>query len=136
MNGARLSEALQVADAEHNLRAAARIFRNEIENVLRIEEDKQQLSKGSWVRNVGEFLAKLYPLARLSLQVTGALAQVTSNFLNIYPDNKGSKFHTCERRCRYAANNFAGSSLYRLCRNSDIRLPITKAPAGMISFFS
>jgi len=119
LNDTELSEALDIANAEHDLGAAACTFRNEIKKVLRIEKDKQLLSKGTWVRTLEEFLIKLYPLARLSLRVTGALAQVTSILLILKSDNKGSQFHAYERSCRHIRNNFTGSSLHFNCGNFD-----------------
>ena len=69
--------AIQTADREHDVRISARIFGNEIVNVLRVAEETQQLSKAKWTGRLGNFLTKLYPLAMFSLRFTSVIAEVT-----------------------------------------------------------
>jgi intracellular sulfur oxidation DsrE/DsrF family protein len=72
--------AIQNADNVIEIRDSARIFTKEISNVLRITKEKQKTSDAKWTGIVCNFMSKLYPLTRLSLRLTSAIAEVSIHF--------------------------------------------------------
>ena len=70
--------AIQKAKSEKEIKRSAKIFGEEIARVTRIAGDKRVASEMTWRGRVGSFVTKLYPLARLSLRLTGSIAEVLS----------------------------------------------------------
>jgi len=70
--------AIQKADAGNDIKQSAKIFGDEILRVSRITGDKLETSKAKWTGKVGTFITKLYPVAKLSLKLTSAIAKVFS----------------------------------------------------------
>lgn len=69
------NEAFNNSQAEVDIRKAAQTFGNRIWTVLkRVEKN----TEAKWTTRLGEFLTKLYPLARLSLVMAGGIADVLS----------------------------------------------------------
>ena len=68
--------ALQTVQVEQDIRFAAQIFGKEIRRVLEKAVEKHDCSNKSWTGVITNFLAKLYPFIRLSLCITGAIAEV------------------------------------------------------------
>jgi hypothetical protein len=68
--------AIRTADRQQDIRSAARLFGEEIANVLRITQEKKRLVDTKWTGRLTNFLTKFYPLARLSLSLTSAIAEV------------------------------------------------------------
>jgi hypothetical protein len=60
---------LAKAEKEEDINRSAEIFRNEISITLSTIERKRNLSRAKWTGRLGEFLAKLYPVARFSLAI-------------------------------------------------------------------
>lgn len=73
---AELEIAFGAAQGQENIQRASTAFSNCIWNVLRTVEEKRKLAKGKWTTKLGKALSKLYPIARLSLGVTAAVADV------------------------------------------------------------
>jgi hypothetical protein len=63
------------SQAEVDIRKAAQTFGNRISTVLRKVDKKTEVK---WTTRLGDFLIKLYPLARLSLAMAGGIAEVIS----------------------------------------------------------
>jgi hypothetical protein len=101
-----VDSAIQKAEAEEDVRKSAHVFGREITNVMRLFEQKESLSKGKWTSRVGDFLTKLYPVARLSLQLTGVIAEVLSPHWVVL--RIGRKFYAIERRSRWIRSDIAG----------------------------
>jgi hypothetical protein len=76
LNRDDLGCAMQAACVVGDLRASAATFEKEIQKIMQI---KVQLKNGNWSERFTSFLGKLYPLARLSLGLTSAIAGVLSN---------------------------------------------------------
>jgi hypothetical protein len=72
--------AMKAADVVGDLRASAATFEKEIQKVIQTKVQKNQLKKAKWMENFTSFLGKLYPLTRLSLELTSVIAGVLSNF--------------------------------------------------------
>ena len=80
----QVDHAIQKARAEENIKRSAEIFGAEIAAVMRVTDEKQKRSKEMWKGRVGSFLTKVYPVVRLSLQLTSAIAEVSSLQLNVF----------------------------------------------------
>lgn len=70
--------AFQKAEAGGNVRQSAEIFRHTVWATVRTVENKQKYVQQKWIAKVGNFLTKLYPIAKLSLGLAGAIAEVSS----------------------------------------------------------
>jgi hypothetical protein len=70
--------ATQEADKLSNIRESAHFFAKEIHSVLQFTEGKKKVSDAKWTGIASNFLSKFYPLARLSLRLTSAVADVRS----------------------------------------------------------
>jgi len=69
-------QAIEKAGGERDIKSSAAIFGKEISATLRATEKKRDLSNSKWVGKLGSFITKLYPVARLSLALAGAAADV------------------------------------------------------------
>jgi hypothetical protein len=74
--------ALVKAEAEQDMRKSAQLFGQEIGNLLRSLGTKNPGSTDAWSDRLASFLSKLYPLAKLSLSLTGAIAG--AGFVYVY----------------------------------------------------
>jgi hypothetical protein len=83
----QVNEVIQIAEAENDTRLSAHIFRKGINSTLSLSGRKRQMSKDKWITKVCEFVTKLYPIARLSLRLTSAIADVFIMFE--CPDPRG-----------------------------------------------
>lgn len=68
--------AFQKAGGQQNVKGSVQVFRAEILSVMRTMERKDHAIKAKWTGRVGNFLTNLYPVARLSLQLTSAISEV------------------------------------------------------------
>jgi hypothetical protein len=70
--------ALQNAALEEDLVRAAALFANQIKATMAATETKKHFRKSHkhWLHTFERFLARLYPVARFSSRLTGALAEV------------------------------------------------------------
>ena len=66
-------------DAEIDIRQAAKAFGYNVKMVLDTVEQKHKIRQENWSTKVGSFLTKCYPIARLSLELAGAIGEVTSS---------------------------------------------------------
>ena len=73
-----IQQALDIAGKEKDIKRSAQIFSAEITSTMGAIEKKQELSKSQWTGKFANFVIKLYPVARLSLQLTSAIAGVCS----------------------------------------------------------
>jgi hypothetical protein len=67
---------------EKDFKRSAQIFGNEITSVLEVTAKKQKLSQSKWTGKLGVFLITLYPIAKISLGIAGAAAEVAANRLD------------------------------------------------------
>jgi hypothetical protein len=74
--------AIQNAALEEDISRSAELFANQINATLVAAEVKENIRKStkSWTYKLGKFLTRLYPVTRFSLQLTSALAEVTTNY--------------------------------------------------------
>lgn len=75
--------AFQKAQEVDNIKHATQLFGEAVRVTFRIVERKKKLTESKWTHKVGDFLTKLYPVARLSFDVTAAVAEVLSPFNHI-----------------------------------------------------
>jgi hypothetical protein len=96
---------IQQTDAE--IRDTAKAFGNAIWTTIGAIEKKDGIVGQKWPNKVGRFLVKLCPLARLALQLTGTVADVPYNTLNliIVGDQTGAFERCCERSWYYPPGN-------------------------------
>lgn len=96
---------VQQTDAE--IRDTAKAFGNAIWTTIGVIEKKDGIVGQKWPNKVGRFLVKLCPLARLALQLTGTIADVLYNALNliIVGDQAGTFKRSCERSRYYPPGN-------------------------------
>lgn len=70
--------AIRHAKLEDNIWDSAKTFENELKHVIQVKSRKEGLSKTKWRSRLGHFITALFPVARVSLQFTGAIAEVLS----------------------------------------------------------
>ena len=75
-----LESALKDIGGSGDVRQAGQIFGNRVTDVLKLREHQKHAAEGTWTYKVGNFLAALFPLAMLSLNLTSAISGVFSNF--------------------------------------------------------
>ena len=75
--------AFQNAQVEQDIRKSARTFGDGIQTAMRTIEKKKLATKGNWTTRLGNFLTKLYPVARFCLSLVGPIAGVS--LLNYSP---------------------------------------------------
>jgi len=80
-----IDNAVKVQDIKHS----AHLFGAEISTTLTITKKKQELSGSKWLNKLGNFITKLYPVARLSLSLTSAIAEVSRN--DVLSNTQGTK---------------------------------------------
>lgn len=73
----RFDAALRDADAHPDIRQGSQVLSKGILTALRRLEDEQNTKKDKWTTKVGNFLKKVYPVARVSLSLTSAVAGVS-----------------------------------------------------------
>ena len=73
-----LTDAIKTADAEIDLRASAQSFQEKVTTVIGRIDERQEIRNAKWTGILSNFLIKFYPLARFSLQLTSAVAQVST----------------------------------------------------------
>ena len=71
-----VEKAIEKAGKEQDINRSAKIFETEISGALRVLGRNQDLTKSRWVGKLGRFMTTVYPVARLSLLLTGAIANV------------------------------------------------------------
>jgi hypothetical protein len=59
-----------------DVKEIAKIFEQNVTKTIRINERKRVLTKSHWPKQVAHFLSKLYPIAKLSCSLMGAVAEV------------------------------------------------------------
>jgi hypothetical protein len=74
-----LYQALENAGKENDIIQSAEIFATEISAIMGVRERKYGASQSKWTGKFVNFLIKLYPVAKLSLRLTSALADVSSD---------------------------------------------------------
>jgi len=84
------------AQQETNVHRSAEIFRSEISEVIRIKSQGDEVSKKKVLPRVGHFLVKIFPVAKLSLGLTGSIAEVSSHFFALLIVGRG----ICTRQVR------------------------------------
>jgi hypothetical protein len=68
--------AIRHAQLKENIWDSARNFENEVKHVLQIKNRREDLSKSKWRNRLGRFITTLFPVARVTLQFTGMIAEV------------------------------------------------------------
>ena len=68
--------ALQYAEGQSDISRSATLFKQYIENVFEIKSRRDQRSQSSWHGKVGRFLTALYPVAKISVGMAGAVGEV------------------------------------------------------------
>jgi hypothetical protein len=74
-----LLRAVGKADSEKDMKQSAIIFGSEIRSILEVMEKKDRSQQTQFTGKVGNFLIKLYPVTRLALRLTSAIAEVVSH---------------------------------------------------------
>jgi hypothetical protein len=98
------------ADKVSNIQDSARFFGNEISTVLRITQEREKLSGAKWTGVFTKFLSKFYPLARLSLNVAGAVSSVGPSVVR-HANYQGRHSFFSERGSWRVGDAIAGLSL-------------------------
>ena len=75
-----LEGAFSAAQAECDIRQGAKKFSDGIWAVLETIQKKRELAEENWTTKLGNVLIKLYPVARLSLSLLGAIGDVLAGF--------------------------------------------------------
>jgi hypothetical protein len=70
-------KALQTAAKQNNFKHSVDIFKREIAATLQAKREHQAVSQTKWRQRLTDFMVKLYPILRLSLGLTSAVADVT-----------------------------------------------------------
>jgi hypothetical protein len=70
--------AIQQSETIPDVREAAQVFETQIAGVIRALVEQRQISDAKWTGIVSNFMAKLYPLARLALDITSIASQVSA----------------------------------------------------------
>lgn len=90
----KLHSAIQNAALEEDIAQSANIFADQIRATLAVAEIKEDFRKSStgWNHTLYKFLARLYPVARFSLRLTGAFAEVTILTVSTGFNHQGATF--------------------------------------------
>jgi hypothetical protein len=59
-----------------DLKQIAQTFHQNVTKTIRIKERKKSVTESHWLNQVGHFLTKLYPVAKLSCSLMGAVVEV------------------------------------------------------------
>ena len=76
INEADLDSALSRSSHITSVKGSATFFGKEIRNVMSSTKQKEQLVETKWTTRVGDFCCRLYPVAKFSIQIAGAVGQV------------------------------------------------------------
>jgi hypothetical protein len=79
-----------------DIKDTAKIFEDNIWKTVRITERRKSLTETKWTARIGQFLTKLYPVARLSCGLTAAIAEVLSQQLDNF-SHSGRLLRTFKR---------------------------------------
>jgi hypothetical protein len=90
----QLDGAFQSTNKSQDIKHAAKTFEHNVSAIMETVETKNAVINTKWTKQVGNFLAKLYPVAILSCGLTAAVAEVPSRLESIM---LGIKFHAFER---------------------------------------
>ena len=71
-----VQNAIKIAAKEDDLKLSARLFRKEIQEVIRAYDNKERARAKRWPGKLGKVVSKLYPLTRFSLQIASAISDV------------------------------------------------------------
>ena len=71
-----LDEAFQLPNSGFNIKATAEIFRKHIGKTLETMQTKKAKRADKWITKVGQFVTKLYSVAKLASGLTAAIAEV------------------------------------------------------------
>jgi hypothetical protein len=71
-----LEAAFQTAHKQGDFHQNAKIFEINITTAIKAVEKKSSIAQGKWTYQVGQFLTKMYPMARLASCLTAAVADV------------------------------------------------------------
>lgn len=82
--------ALDKAQSENDIKRSAEIFGDEIFQILRATERKEQLAQAKWTGKLGKFMKSLYPVAKVSLTLFGSIGEVTPTYKSF--DLKAANF--------------------------------------------
>jgi hypothetical protein len=97
-----LEAAFTIPQTDVEIRDTAKAFGNAIWTTIGAIERKDEIVGQKWPNKVGRFLVKLCPLTRLALQLTGTVADVLRNSLNlIIVGNQADAFERGSDRSRY-----------------------------------
>jgi hypothetical protein len=77
-------KAIAKAGKEKDIKRSAELFGKEIKSAIQVRERERDLSKTRWLGRLGNFMSKVYPVARLSLRLTSAVADVAT--LSMFAD--------------------------------------------------
>jgi hypothetical protein len=70
-------DAFLTAKTGNDISQAGQIFGDQVSASLGAFENKKTATKGNWTTRLGNFFTKLYPVARLTLSLAGAVGDVT-----------------------------------------------------------
>jgi hypothetical protein len=73
----QIDTAFQNADTEESIAISARRFSTRLSKVLASIKTKQESNSCKWTIKLVNFVQKIYPLARLTLDMTSSLSQAT-----------------------------------------------------------
>ena len=77
-----LEKAVKCANAEKDVRTSARLFERKIIEVIESTRENRRLRNETFTGRMANFLAKLYPLTRTSLNLASAIAAVHGELRN------------------------------------------------------
>jgi hypothetical protein len=89
-----IHSAIQNAALEEDIAQSANIFADQIRATLLVTEMKEDIRKSTkgWNRTLCKFLSRLYPVARFSLRLTGAFAEVAILIVSVGFNHQGAAF--------------------------------------------
>jgi hypothetical protein len=88
-----IQHALEYAEGESDIYHSASVFKECIENVLELKSRKEERSRSTWHSKVGRFLTALYPVAKISVGIISAAADVCAPFNCLISNDQGSGFY-------------------------------------------
>jgi hypothetical protein len=66
-----------------DVKQIAKLFEQNVTKTIRIKERKKLVRESHWPTQVGHFLSKLHPVAKLSCNLIGAVAEVLHDVIGI-----------------------------------------------------
>jgi hypothetical protein len=85
--------AFQAAQTEEDIRRGSKIFTAGIWAALQAVQKRKNLAEGSWTTKLGNVLTKLYPVARLSLDLLASIGDVLSKLMYTDEDRQDLSHH-------------------------------------------